>query len=212
MKAILIPVKRFCESKKRLAPHFCQSDRASLAEAMLLDFFQVVANVKEVSRVFVVSSERIALEKARSMGWTTLVETEQTSESASVDAASCYCASHGVKSLLRLPIDIPLAQAQDIDAIIGHIGPAPCAVLVPSRDGTGTNALLRQPPTIFPSRFGPDSFEKHLAEARQRSVNVHVVRNERVELDVDEIEDFMKLRGKLPPRAETNRWMSAHLP
>ncbi len=212
MKAILIPVKCFRESKKRLSSHFSQSDREALAEAMLCDFFQVVANVKEVNRVFVVSSERIALEKARAMGWTTLVEREQRSESDSVDAASRYCAAQGVKALLRLPIDIPLAQAQDIDAIFAQMGAAPCAVMVPSRDGTGTNALLREPPTVFPSRFGPNSFEKHLAEARQRSVHVHVMRNARVELDVDEIEDFRELRGKVPAHAETGRWISAHLP
>lgn len=212
MKALLIPVKKFCESKKRLAPHFSQSDRASLTEAMLCDFFQVVADAKEINRIFVVSSERIALEKAQAMGWTTITEAEQRSESDSVDAASQYCATQGVNALLRMPIDIPLAQANDIDAIFAHVGTAPCAVMVPSRDGTGTNALLRQPPTIFPSRFGPNSFEKHLAEARQRSVHAYIVRNARIELDVDEIEDFIELRGKLPARAETNRWLSTHLP
>lgn len=212
MKALLIPVKSFRESKKRLAPHFSQSDRAELAEAMLSDFFQVLTNVRNIDRIFVVSSERIALEGARAMGWTVITEAEQRSESDSVDAASRYCAAQGVKALLRLPIDIPLVQAQDIDAILAYTGPAPCAVIVPSQDGTGTNALLREPPTVFPSRFGPNSFEKHLAEARQRSVDIHVVRNERVELDVDEIEDFMNLRGKLPARAETSRWISAHLP
>lgn len=212
MKAILIPVKSFRESKKRLTSHLSQSDRAALAEAMLCDFFQVVVNVKQVNRVFVVSNERIALTKARAMGWTTLIEGEQRSESDSVDAASRYCAAHGVKALLRLPIDIPLAQAQDIDAIFAHMGAPPSAVIIPSRDGTGTNALLREPPTVFPSRFGPNSFEKHLAEARQRSVHVHVLRNARVELDVDEIEDFAELRGKLRPHAETGRWISAHLP
>ncbi|MGH9734100.1 MAG: 2-phospho-L-lactate guanylyltransferase [Candidatus Acidiferrales bacterium] len=212
MKAILIPVKRFCESKKRLGSHLSQSNRATLAEAMLCDFFQVVANVKEVTRIFVVSNERIALEKARAMGWTTLIEREQRSESDSVDAASRYCAARGVKALLRLPIDIPLAQAQDIDAIFAHMGTPPSAVIVPSRDGMGTNALLRQPPTAFPSRFGPNSFEKHLAEAQQRSVHVHVLRNTRIELDVDEMEDFIELRGRLQSHAETRRWISANLP
>jgi len=34
MNAILIPVKEFHESKKRLAPHFSPADRAALAEAL----------------------------------------------------------------------------------------------------------------------------------------------------------------------------------
>ena len=30
-------------------------------------------------------------------------------------------------------------------------------LLVPSRDGTGTNAIIRAPANLFPSRFGPRS-------------------------------------------------------
>ncbi|MGB6877704.1 MAG: 2-phospho-L-lactate guanylyltransferase [Candidatus Acidiferrales bacterium] len=210
MKAILIPVKNFREAKKRLTPHFSPSDRAALAEAMLSDFFEVVATVREIDRVFVISSEPIALERARALGWETISEVEQRSESSSVDAASRYCAEHGVKALLRLPVDIPLVQASDIETIFTKLRASRAAVLVPSRDGTGTNALLREPPTLFPSHFGPNSFEKHLAEAGRCSAHVQVLRNPRLELDVDELEDFLELRGKLSPSSATNRWMLHH--
>ena len=210
MRAILIPVKSFREAKKRLALHFSPSDRAALAEALLDDFFRVVEGVQGIKRIFVVSSEPVALERARALGWETIPETEQRSESDSVDAASHYCAEQGVRALLRLPVDIPLAQARDIEAIFGELHPSPAAVLIPSRDGTGTNALLRTPPALFPSRFGPNSFEKHLAEARRCSASVRILRNPRLELDVDDWEDFLELRGKLPPTSATGRWMVAH--
>jgi len=61
------------------------------------------------------------------------------------------------EALLRLPIDIPLATARDIDALFANMQDAPATVIVPSRDGTGTNALLRSPPTLFRSHFGPGS-------------------------------------------------------
>src|ERR1039458_9440254 len=96
MKAILIPVKEFREAKKRLAPHFPPADRAALAEAMCEDFFSVVAATRCADRVFVISKEPGALSRARKLGWETIVESYQTSESDSVDAGSRYCAEQGV--------------------------------------------------------------------------------------------------------------------
>src|SRR6185437_1248485 len=138
MRAILIPVKEFRDAKKRLAPHFSSVERAALAEAMCEDFFEVVAAIRCVERVFVVSKEPGALTRARERGWDTIVETRQISESDSVDAASRHCAAQGVRALLRLPIDLPLAEPQDIEAVFRKFdeefekkfGGAPAAVLV----------------------------------------------------------------------------------
>lgn len=214
MKAILIPVKEFREAKKRLATHFSSAERAALAEAMCEDFFRVVAATRYVDCVFVVSKEPGALARARERGWKTILETRQISESDSVDAASQYCAAHGVEALLRLPIDLPLAEPQDIEAVFRKLDEgfdgAPAAVLVPSRDGTGTNALLRTPPGLFPSRFGPDSFALHLAEAERSGARVCVLRNARLELDVDELEDLRGVHMHLRASSATARWCEQH--
>ena len=218
MKAILIPVKEFCEAKKRLAPHFSSADRAALAEAMCEDFFGVVAATRCVDRVFVVSKEPGALVRARERGWETILETQQISESDSVDAASQYCAAQGVKALLRLPIDLPLAEPRDIEAVFRKFDEksdekfdgAPAAILIPSRDGTGTNALLRTPPGLFPSRFGPNSFALHLAEAERCGARICVLRNARLELDVDELEDLRGVHTHLRPGSATARWCNEH--
>lgn len=143
MKAILIPVKTFADSKRRLADHYSAADRAALAEALCADFFHIITQLTGIDRVFVVSQEPQALAWARQMGWETIVETAQISESHSVDAASRHCAEQGINALLRLPIDIPLATPRDIEALFRHAEDAPAIVIVPSRDGTGTNALLR---------------------------------------------------------------------
>lgn len=214
MKAILIPVKEFREAKKRLAPHFSSAERAALAEAMCEDFFEVVAATRCVERVFVVSKEPGALARAREHGWETILETRQISESDSVDAASQYCAAQGVKALLRLPIDLPLAEPQDIEAVFRQLDEkfdgAPAAVLIPSRDGTGTNALLRTPPGLFPSRFGPNSFTLHLAEAERSGARICVLRNARLEFDVDELEDLRGVHMHLRPSSATARWWNRH--
>ena len=208
MKAILIPVKEFPEAKKRLAPHFPPADRAALAEAMCEDFFSVVAATRCADRVFVISKEPEALSRARKLGWETIVESHQTSESDSVDAGSRYCAEQGVDALLRLPIDLPLVEPSDIEAVFERLEAAPSVVLVPSSDGTGTNALLRSPAVLFPSRFGPNSFPRHLAEAEGCGARTRVFRNPRLELDIDELDDLRRLSNRLRPGSATARWLA----
>ncbi len=66
-------------------------------------------------------------------------------------------------------------------------------VIVPSRDGTGTNAILRTPPTLFPSHFGSGSFAKHCAEADAAHAQIHHRRNPRLEMDVDDESDLRAL-------------------
>jgi 2-phospho-L-lactate guanylyltransferase len=212
VKAILIPVKNFAESKQRLAGHYSAAERAALAAALCEDFFRTIAEVTGIDKVFVVSQEPRVLTLARDNGWEPIVEAAQISESHSVDAASRHCAEQGVRALLRLPIDIPLATAGDIEALFSQAEDAPSIAIVPSRDGMGTNALLRSPPTLFHSHFGPGSFALHLDEAKRCDARVRIMRNARIELDIDEIEDLRKVAGSAPARSALAEWLAAHFP
>src|SRR5207248_9478462 len=80
--------------------------------------------------------------------------------------------------------------------------------IAPSADSTGTNALLRSPPTAFASHFGRDSFAKHLAAARAADIPVTVVRNARIELDVDEAPDLQRLRECVALNSRVGNWFS----
>ncbi|HEY4265747.1 MAG TPA: 2-phospho-L-lactate guanylyltransferase [Micropepsaceae bacterium] len=204
-------MKSFAQSKTRLAAHFSPQARAALAAALCADFFAMIAGVARANRVFVVSREPQALERARALGWETIVETEQISESHSVDAASRICAAQGVSALLRIPMDLPLVTAADIDEILAEAANAPSCVIVPSFDGTGTNALLRSPPSLFASHFGPDSFARHLEEAERCGARVKILHNAHIARDVDEWDDLRALLGHTRASSETARWISQHL-
>ncbi len=84
---------------------------------------------------------------------------------------------------------------------------APSLVIVPSRDGTGTNAMLRTPPALFPSHFGNGSFARHLAEAESAHARVMVRRNPRLEMDVDDEADLRALLEHDLSGTETGRWL-----
>jgi len=209
MRALLLPIKDLRNAKKRLTDVLTPEERFALAEAMLADTIRAVQGVRRAEKIFVITNYEPSMQLAEEDGWEILREEQQISESHSVDAASKLCEQNGVSGLLRLPLDLPLIQSSDIDELLAVKCPAPSLVIVPSRDGTGTNAMLRTPPTLFPSHFGTESFAKHLAEAENSHAQVIVRRNARLEMDVDDEADLRALLEHDLTATETGRWLRA---
>ncbi len=197
MRYILIPVKDLTRAKQRLASLMTQEERTQLAWAMLENTFAVVAQVTTIDRIVVVTLYEPAIALAKSYGMEVALETEQLSESASVDFGSREVTRCGAQSVLRLPIDLPLITVEDIETILAcerQSNPSvPSVVIVPSQDGTGTNAIMRRPPTLFPSHFGTGSLAKHLSEAAQIKAECKVIDLPRIALDIDEPVDLIEL-------------------
>ncbi|HEX5083087.1 MAG TPA: 2-phospho-L-lactate guanylyltransferase [Blastocatellia bacterium] len=190
MRYILIPVKDLTRAKQRLALLMTQEERTRLAWAMLENTFAAAAAARNVDRIAVVTLYAPAVELARKYGMELIAETEQISESSSVDFGSKEAKKRGATAVLRLPIDLPLITAGDVETIFEHDGEGPSIVIVPSRDGTGTNAILRRPPDLFPSHFGPGSLAKHLAEAAAAKAACKVIELHRIALDIDDPGDL----------------------
>src|SRR6266403_5453628 len=207
MRALLLPIKDLTNAKKRLMGVLTPEERFGLAEAMLKDTIRAVQGVKRAEKVFVVTNYKPAMRLAQEAGWEILHEEEQISESHSVDAASKICEQQGITALLRLPLDVPLVQASDIDDLLAVECEEPALVIVPSRDGMGTNAILRMPPALFPSHFGMGSFAKHVGEAERIGARVIFRRNPRLEMDVDDEADLRALLKNDLTGTETGRWL-----
>jgi 2-phospho-L-lactate guanylyltransferase len=207
MRALLLPVKDLRNAKNRLVSVLSPEERFGLAKVMLADTIRTLQGVLAAEKIFVITKYQPALDAAEENGWEILREERQISESDSVDAASRICEERGVRALLRLPLDLPLVQSRDIDELLTIECHAPALAIVPSRDGTGTNAMLRTPPTLFPSHFGNGSFAKHLAEAKLAGAQVFVRRNPRMETDVDNESDLRALLEHDLTGTETGRWL-----
>jgi 2-phospho-L-lactate/phosphoenolpyruvate guanylyltransferase len=206
-RALLLPIKDLRNAKQRLAAVLTPDERFALAQAMLADTLRAVSGVSRAERIFVITNYEPAMEAAAEYGWEILREETQVSESASVDFASRLCAVQGVTALLRLPLDLPLVQSDDIDELLAIECSSPATIIVPSRDGTGTNAMLRTPPTLFPSHFGPNSFAKHRSEAENAGAKIIVRRNERLEMDVDDEADLRALLRHDLTQTATGKWL-----
>jgi len=207
MRALLLPIKDLNNAKKRLVGVLTPEERFGLAEAMLADTIRAVRGVELAEKIFVVTNYEPAIRIAQENGWQVLREEQQISESDSVDAASRICEDRGVTALLRLPLDVPLVQASDIDELLAVQCEAPALVIVPSRDGLGTNAILRMPPSLFPSHFGKGSYVKHVGQAERVGARVILRRNTRLEMDVDDEADLRMLLKNDLSGTVTGSWL-----
>jgi 2-phospho-L-lactate guanylyltransferase len=123
-------------------------------------------------------------------------EPESADENMALGYATEFCHSRGVQTLLVLPADIPFLNDQDLEALLEGMTQQPKVALCPSKEGAGTNALLRTPPDAIPVRFGPDSFSLHLLEARVKKIPCEVHYLPRVAFDIDTPEDLLALKNK----------------
>ena len=193
MTFAILPVKDPCRAKERLAGVLGPAEREALARAMYHHVIEVLCAARGFDRIVVVTSDAATAADARRRGAAVFQEPEQLSHSRSADDAARRAAQLGAATVVLLPIDLPLVTAAEIEGLLAA-APRPGVLIVPSADGTGTNAVVRTPPDAIASRFGPGSFAAHLAEARARGVPVVVARPPGVVFDVDTPEDLAELR------------------
>ena len=195
-RALLIPVKELANAKQRLSPLLAPGERQELARLMLSGVLEQVGGLAGPLRKVIVTSDEPAMALGGSMGFEIMPETQQISESDSVDRACAQLEREGVDGVLRVPLDLPLLAAGDLERVLALADEGLAAVLVPSADGTGTNALYRAPPGLFPSRFGPGSLALHEQLARERRAPYVVENLPSLALDIDDVADLRALLGQ----------------
>ncbi len=198
----LIPVKGFANAKQRLSPLLSAPQREVLAEAMLRDVLRQVVLTRGLEETFVVTGNGRVSGIASSMGARVIQETEEKGETEAVLFALAKLMQGGTRMVLIIPADIPLVESSDLELLLGQVSrnslTSSFALLVPSHDRLGTNALLLSPPDVIRPRFGYDSFTHHLGEVAAKGLPPRIIENERIALDIDEprdLERFLSLGG-----------------
>jgi 2-phospho-L-lactate guanylyltransferase len=191
--AALIPVKGFRNAKQRLSPLLAGSDRELLAELMFRDVLRHVSSARGLWAYYVVTSDERVAEIAVAFGARVIREASEKGETEAVDFGRRELAKIGCQAVLILPGDMPLVRSEDIEQILAELPPqssAPFALLVPSHDRLGTNALLLAPPDIIKLKFGYDSFTYHMSQVSAQGLPLRFFENERIGLDIDEPKDL----------------------
>jgi 2-phospho-L-lactate guanylyltransferase len=137
-----------------------------------------------------VSSDTELLMLARELGVLTVDEEYPRGLNGAVTVGTDFCLRHGARALLVLLADLPLVTREDVDLLFHHAERGPQVILVPCKEGEGTNAILRVPPLTIPTRFGGPSLVAHQMVARQQEVPCHVVDVPRIAFDLDSVDDL----------------------
>ncbi len=188
----LLPVKAPHLAKQRLSTVLAPAQREALARSMYEEMLEKLRAARGIDRIVVATSDADTAAHARRSGALVFEEREQHNHSRSANDAARWAMEQGAATVMLLPIDVPLATSAEIEALAAAARPG--VLIVPSADGTGTNALVLTPPNAIPAHFGPGSFRRHLEEAQARGLTVEVLRPPGLVFDIDTPEDLSELR------------------
>lgn len=200
MKATaILPVKRFADAKRRLAPGIGGTHRAELAAAMLEDVLEAIGASRSVERTIVVTSEPRAIELAAARGAGVLPDPDEGGHSGAALAGIARAQQLGAGRVVLLPIDCPLLATRELERLLTGM-PDRYVAIVPDRHGTGTNALALAPPDAIEPSFGEGSCGRHVAAAREAGVPFGVEELPSLALDLDTPADVVALTRELETR------------
>jgi 2-phospho-L-lactate guanylyltransferase len=196
----LLPVKAFRNAKQRLSGILTGAEREALARALYEQMLETLLSAAGIDRICVITSDELVADRARRAGVTIFEESEQRSHSHSADDAARRAMELGARTVMMLPIDVPLVTPGEIEqlAVIADQGARRGVLIVPDAGGTGTNALVCTPPGVIESRFGPGSLRAHLDQARLRGLPAEVLRPRGLVFDLDTPEDAAELLACAP--------------
>lgn len=190
MRAILIAAKELAYAKTRLGDALPSMQRIELAEAMFRDVLAAAAASHAADHIAVISSDAGLLGLAKAGGAISINEEYPRGLNAAVRLATTALVAEGASQLCTLLSDVPLITGEDIDAAFAAAPARPGALIVPSRDRTGTNMIVRAPGDVIPTRFGRNSLKSHLAECARAGIRCEVLNLPRPAIDLDVLEDL----------------------
>ena len=199
--AIVIPVKSPSRAKYRLEAVLSDAERSHLALTSARDVFAAVAKLSGYGR-FVISDDPAILDEGRRFGLEPLTDRVNQGQTAAVQQGFAAAWERGYTAALTIPGDVPAVTAEELDELCRY-RPEIEVLLTPDREHTGTNGLRLVPPHAITLRFGEDSFNLHLGEARRANRSVEVKEVEGLRYDLDRPEDiaaFMQLERQTATR------------
>ena len=185
------------EAKTRLAAHLRPGERARLVQAMLEDVVEAAVAAR-IARVLVATESEVVRQTARRYGVDTIAVPPRGTREAAASAFASAAAA-GASAVAVVASDLPALRPIDVTALFRK---GTSMTIAPDRHRRGTNALALRPPDALAPLFGPDSFQAHVAAARQAGLVFDVVERAGLALDIDSAEDLQLARstGPLGPR------------
>jgi 2-phospho-L-lactate guanylyltransferase len=151
---------------------------------MLRDVMTAATGLKDRIDLALVTGDVRAREMAGELGFMTIDDTRNESETAAIEVATAWCEQRGYDTTIVVPADIPLIAASELHRVL-DAAPAEGAVFVPAYDRRGSNCILRRPAAIIPLRFGNDSFLPHCEAMKRTGKELIILEMPGIGLDID---------------------------
>lgn len=189
----IVTVKLSGDCKQRLSPLLSPEKRAGLARAMFQDVLAACARSGVFDRIWVCCAGDIKTLPHEEGVWT-VRDDEAKGMKHAVSKLIPLAVASGITHLLAIPSDIPLVRPEDFQDLVRAFDKDTEALLVPSRDGRGTNAIFLTPPSRFPPEFEGESWERNLQTLKEKNIRYKTLSLPTVSLDVDTPADLGEFR------------------
>jgi len=186
---LIIPVKNLKNSKSRLSNRLERFNRIVLSTQMLLHTLDIANSSENINETVVISSDDNVKDIVQQKNVTFIKESGNFSVNNAVSIGIDYFEKKNHNSVLILPIDLICLTIFDIKNII-EIGKKYDIVLVPSKDGNGTNALYLKLPNLFHTRFDNSSLNNHILESFKHNLKMKIYVSYSTIMDVDSYDDL----------------------
>lgn len=161
----IVPVKRFDQAKQRLSGVLDSAGRAALVAAMLSDVLEQLSRTAGLAGIVVVTSDVEAAAIAESFSADVLTDPADSGVNDAVTLGVQKLVSFGASCAIIAPSDIPFVTSAEVGVVLAALERTAVALTPATRDG-GTNILALSPPDVITPAFGPNSFARHCALAR----------------------------------------------
>ena len=187
----IIPINSFKKTMTRLSEVLNANQRIKLTKLLTEQIINHLLEIPKIEKIVLLTNET---EWAKSFNEEKIIlkaNQDRLSLKENINLTSDWLWEQGVKQMLYLSIDLPLASKDDVmDLINQHRNGL--TLVIANKDG-GTNALITDMPRSFPFQFGENSLEKHLLEAKNSGVDAQVIQIDGLSFDLDDIDDWNHL-------------------
>ena len=186
----VVPQKTLSGAKSRLEGVLSAVERAEFSLRLLRTVCAALAAVDSVESVVVMTPDAAVRERVGSWGIRSLVDPHPGLNGA---LAEIIRQTPPGCAVLVVAADLPLLRPADVAAILAACRPG-ALVLAPSKEGTGTNAVVVPPGMAFHPAYGTGSRAAHHRGARALGHDVVEVRRPGLAFDVDSEADLLAMR------------------
>lgn len=186
----IVPQKGLLGAKSRLEGVLSAAGRAALSLAALWHVCATLRAAPSVESVVVMTPDAAARAQAAAWGIRAIADPRPGFN----DALEQVIRDGGApQAILVVAADLPLLAPSDVEAMLAVARPG-CLVLAPSKEGTGTNAVVVPPGMVFHPAYGGGSLWAHRRSARAGGHEVVEIRRPGLAFDLDTEADLRALR------------------